>query len=186
MYVILPTPHAHDFTHITMSAPSPTASPPGTPRPWLIGRPHPSLFVPPRPYYPVPPNYTIRSPHHNPQLPQLSNFSVPQCIVEPTFSNIEDVIFPDIRRLTNKQRKFTSEDDMTSTLLSVLSRYGVNQFSISKSVRNHDPISNSLSFWVIFSSSIDRRLLSAIALHYQHMRKLITTTGMSRRIQEII
>ena len=68
------------------------------------------------------------SPYHNPQLPQFSNFSVPQCIVKPTFSNIDNVIFPDILRLTNDKRKFISEDDMTSTLLSVLSRYGVTQF----------------------------------------------------------
>ena len=128
MCVILPTPHAHEFTHSTMSAPSPPASPPGTPRPWLIGGPHRSLFVPPRSYYPVPPHYPTRPLHHNPQLPQFSNFSVPQCIVKPTFSNIDNVIFPDILRLTNEKRKFISEDDMTSTLLSVLSRYGVTQF----------------------------------------------------------
>jgi hypothetical protein len=94
-------------------------------------------------YYPVPPHYPTRPLHHNPQLPQFSNFSVPQCIMKPTFSNIDNVIFPDILRLTNEKRKFISEDDMTSTLLSVLSRYGVTQFSIFKSVRNHDPITNS-------------------------------------------
>jgi hypothetical protein len=48
--------------------------------------------------------------------------------MKPTFSNIDNVIFPDILRLTNEKRKFISEDDMTSTLLSVLSRYGVTQF----------------------------------------------------------
>ena len=128
MYVILPTPHAHEFTHSTMSAPSPPASPPGTPRPWLTDRPRHSLFVPPRSYFTLSPHYPTRPLHHNPQLPQFSNFSVPQCIMKPTFSNIDNVIFPDILRLTNEKRKFISEDDMTSTLLSVLSRYGVTQF----------------------------------------------------------
>ena len=92
----------------------------------------PALTIP-TPYNP---------PHH--QLPQYPPPPVPQWILKPTFSNINNVKFPDILRLVNEKQKFYSEDDMTVTLLSALSKYGVTQFSTTNSVRNDDTITHSL------------------------------------------